>query len=459
MSLSTAVEKVDAVTAWGVALDRIRGRIHRQTYDTWFRPLRCTGNGDGTVHLAVPSKFHHDWISDNYLGFITEQLTDICGRDVEVMLEVAPDLAPVVEEPAAPPVATSPTVTTGDSKNAPICRLNDRYTFETFVSGPSNQFAHAACQAVADQPARTYNPLFIYGGTGLGKTHLLHAIGLQMLERDRSTRIIYVSTESFMNDMIDSVRHEKMEAFRARYRSQCDVLLVDDIQFLGGKDRTQEEFFHTFNHLYESERQIVITCDKLPSEIPGIEERLRTRFQCGLLVDIKAPEMETRVAILRNKAETEKITLPDDVALFLATNITNNVRELEGSLIRLQAFASMYHTPITLELAREQLKSLVSTPDRALSPDHIQKLVANYFSIKVSDLRSQRRHRAVSLPRQIAMFLCRKHCHLSFPEIGERFGGKDHSTVISAVRKIESNINSDGEIKKAVEALENSLVD
>jgi chromosomal replication initiator protein len=237
------------------------------------------------------------------------------------------------------------------------------------------------------------------------------------------------------------------------------VLLVDDIQFLGGKDRTQEEFFHTFNHLYESERQIVITCDKLPSEIPGIEERLRTRFLCGLIADIKAPEMETRVAILRNKAETEKITLPDDVALFLATNITNNVRELEGSLIRLQAFASMYNAAITLELAREQLKSLVSTPDRAISADHIQKLVANYFSIKVADLRSQRRHRAVSMPRQIAMFLCRKHCHLSFPEIGERFGGKDHTTVISAVRKIESSIMSDGEIKKAVEAVENSLVE
>ncbi|MBN2361654.1 MAG: chromosomal replication initiator protein DnaA [Deltaproteobacteria bacterium] len=457
MSLSTTVEKKDAAAAWHEALENIRGRIHRQTFDTWFRPLRCTGNGDDGVHLAVPSKFHLDWISDNYLSFITEQLSGICGREVEVRLEIAPELATAVEEAApASPERSAPS--TGEVKAAPICRLNERYTFETFVTGPSNQFARAASQAVADKPAHAYNPLFIYGGTGLGKTHLLHAIGLQMLERERGTRVIYVSTEAFMNDMIDSVRHEKMEAFRARYRSQCDVLLVDDIQFLGGKDRTQEEFFHTFNHLYESERQIVITCDKLPHEIPGIEERLRTRFQCGLLVDIKPPEMETRVAILRNKAETEKITLPDDVALFLATNITSNVRELEGSLIRLQAFASMYHAPITLELAREQLKSLASAPERALSPEHIQKLVANYFSLKVSDLRSQRRHRAVSLPRQIAMFLCRKHCHLSFPEIGERFGGKDHTTVISAVRKIETSLGNDGDIKKSVEAIETSLL-
>jgi chromosomal replication initiator protein len=443
-------------------LCNIEQRINKQSFATWFRPIFCQGGDSRSLQLAVPSKFHLDWVNDHYLSVIKEQLSLLCDRDISVEIDVAPELAarPVEvvspegdEAPAAPihmSEATRPS-TLGR-------RLNERYTFETFVGGPSNQFAYAACQAVADKPARAYNPLFIYGGVGLGKTHLLHAIGLSMLERDPATKIIYVSTEEFMNDLIDSIRHEKMDAFRARYRSRCDVLLIDDIQFLGAKDRTQEEFFHTFNYLYESQRQIVITSDKVPHEIPGIEERLRTRFQCGLIADIQAPEMETRIAILQTKAESDHIDLPDDVAMYLATNIKSNVRELEGSLIRLQAFASMYRKPITLDIAKEQLQGLVHSEQKALTAEHVQKIVASYFGLKSADLRGQKRQRAISQPRQIAMYLARKHCGLSFPEIGERFGGKDHTTVMSAVRKIEAALESDPSTKKAVDALESTLL-
>ncbi|MFH1811960.1 MAG: chromosomal replication initiator protein DnaA [Pseudomonadota bacterium] len=442
--------------AWPLALAQIQQRINGQSYNTWFRQLHCTGGDARSLSLAVPSKFHLDWVQDHYASFIAENLRDLCGHDVELRLSVAPELIPIVDDTPEPP-AMAGVAPTEAAARQPHDRLNARYTFDSFVTGPSNQFARAACEAVAENPAQAYNPLFLYGGVGLGKTHLLHAIGLGLLQRAPATKIIYVTTEEFMNDLIDSMRHEKMGAFRARYRSQCDVLMVDDIQFLTGKERTQEEFFHTFNFLFESHRQIVITSDKFPHEIPGLEERLRTRFQCGLIADIQAPEMETRVAILRAKAENDQIHLPDEVALFLATTIKSNVRELEGSLIRLQAYASLTNQPISLEMAKDRLKGLVSSSEKAVSAEQVQKLVASYFSLKTSDLRSQRRHRAVSLPRQIAMYICRKHCNLSFPEIGERFGGKDHTTVMSAVRKIEGKLPNDAQISKAVAAIESSL--
>lgn len=354
---------------------------------------------------------------------------------------------PVAEAPPEPRPAA-------DDSQFP---LNPFYRFENFVVGPSNQFAHAASESVANQPARAYNPLFIYGGTGLGKTHLLHAIAHRILERDPSQRVTYVSGEEFTNQVVKGISRQEMDKFRERYRAGCDVLLVDDVHVLAGRERTQEEFFYTFNALHAAQKQIVLTSDKFPQEIPGLEERLRSRFQWGLIADIKAPELETRVAILKRKAERDRIDLPDEIAFFLAQNIWRNVRALEGALIQLAAYASLTGRPLTQGLAREALRYLLESQDKALTVESIQKLVAEHFDVKVADLRGQRRHRVIAHPRSIAMYLCRKHTQASFPQIGERFGGKDHSTVIAAVRKVEKAIGSDPAVRNEVEALERKL--
>lgn len=472
-----AVQVCAPVDAWPIVLKQIRKRIHPQSFH-WFQRTYCYEGDPRTLRLAVPSKFHQDFISDHYFDFLHDQLQDVCGVDISIELVVAPELIPETpeeEEPAsnepqssqasAPQLSSSRQGASTQSTNirtgpaqAHVGQLNPRYRFDSFVTGGSNQFARAASEAVAANPAGVYNPLFIYGGVGLGKTHLLHAIGHEILRRNPRAKVNYVTTEAFMNDLIDSLHHGKMGAFRARYRSECDVLLVDDIQFLSGKERTQEEFFHTFNYLYESQRQVVISSDKFPHEIPGIEERLRTRFQSGLIADITAPEMETRVAILRAKAEAEQISLPDDVAMFLATHIKSNVRELEGALIRLQAYASLSGQALDLPMAQQRMRGMVAEQNKVLNAEQVQKIVANYYSVKVADLRGSRRHRAIAAPRQVAMYLCRKHCGLSYNEIGQSFGGKDHSTVISAVRKIEKNIDSDPKLGQTIQTLENSLL-
>jgi len=345
---------------------------------------------------------------------------------------------------------------------APIIRtlgqpLNPKHTFETFVVGASNQFAHAAARAVAEQPAIQYNPLFIYSDAGLGKTHLLHAIGNYVLRANPKAKICYISAEKFANDLIESIQHGKMPAFREKYRDSYDILLMDDIQFIAGKDRTQEEFFHTFNALHSSRRQIVVTSDKFPKDIPGLEERIRTRFEWGLIADIQAPEIETRIAILRAKAEIDDIYLPNDVALFLASNIKSNIRELEGSLIRLGAQASLSGTEIGLDMAKQLLRNLIKEPSNSISPDAIQDAVARHFGIKVSDLKGRDRSRRVSLPRQITMYLIRKYCEKSYPDIGILLGGKDHSTVLHGVKSVTSDIEHDPEIRRHVEAIQNSL--
>jgi chromosomal replication initiator protein len=335
--------------------------------------------------------------------------------------------------------------------------LNPRYQFETFVCGPSNQFAFAASKAVADKPGQSYNPLFLFGRVGLGKTHLVTAIGQHVLRANPATRVIYTSSEQFTNEVVNAVLGNKLEQLHQKYRDKCEVLLIDDIQLIAGKERTQHEFFHIFNTLYDSQRQIVVTSDKLPHEIPDIEERLRNRFQFGLIADIQAPEIETRVAILRQKAIEEGVNVPDDVAFFLAENIRSNVRELEGGLVRVLAHASLTGAPITVEHARRVLSDIIDSRPAQLSVESIQKSVADYFRVRVADLKSKRRHKTLVRPRQVAMYLARKHVQASYPDLGTRFGDKDHTTVMSACRKIESLLAADSSLRTQVTDIERRL--
>ena len=316
--------------------------------------------------------------------------------------------------------------------------LIPRYTFDTFIVGPSNQFAHAACRAVAEAPSRSYNPLFIYGGVGLGKTHLMHAIGQYVLEHNQNLKLTYISSERFMNEMINALRYERILDFRERYRS-VDVLLVDDIQFVSGKEGTQTEFFHTFNALYDAQKQIVLSSDHPPHEIPNLEERLRSRFEWGLIADIQAPDIETKIAILKRKAEAEAVPLPDNVAMYIAGRIKSNIRELEGSLIRLIAYASLTGREISLELTQEVLRNMIEADTKAITIETIQKFVAEYYQLKVAELKSRNNSKSVAMPRQVAMYLCKTLTHASLPEIGRSFGGKHHSTVIHSIRKVEDS--------------------
>jgi len=325
-----------------------------------------------------------------------------------------------------------------------LAGLNPRYLFETFIVGPSNQFAHAACRAVAEAPSRSYNPLFIYGGVGLGKTHLMHAIGHYVLLHQRSLVLTYISSERFMNEMINAVRYDRILEFRERYRS-VDVLLVDDIQFLAGKEGTQTEFFHTFNALYDSQKQIVISSDCPPHEIPALEERLRSRFEWGLIADIQPPDLETKVAILKRKAEAEAVPLPDNVAIYIAGKIKSNIRELEGSLIRLIAYASLTGREISLALAQDVLRNILDHEHRAVTIEIIQKFVSDYYQLKLTELKSRNNSKSVAMPRQIAMYLCKNLTNASLPEIGRSFGGKHHSTVIHSIRKVEEMRQKDGD--------------
>jgi chromosomal replication initiator protein len=330
--------------------------------------------------------------------------------------------------------------------------LITRYTFDTFIVGPSNQFADAACRAVAETPSRSYNPLFIHGGVGLGKTHLMHAIGHYVVQHHPGLALTYISSERFMNEMINAVRFDRILEFRARYRS-VDVLLVDDIQFVSGKEGTQNEFFHTFNALHDAQKQIVISSDRPPHEIPALEERLRSRFEWGLIADIQPPDLETKVAILKKKAENEAIPLPDNVAMYMASRIKSNIRELEGSLIRLIAYASLTSKPLTIELAQDVLKNVLDHDQRAVTIEHIQKFVAEYFQLKVHELKSRNNSKSVALPRQVAMYLCKALTHASLPEIGRSFGGKHHSTVIHSIKKVEEMRKKNPDFSHQVENL------
>jgi chromosomal replication initiator protein len=442
---------------WESALSTLEGRIKPHNFEMWLRPINCRSIEGHKIRLTAPSKWIKEWFQDNYQAIVLDALRAQTSIDYELVFDVRePDGEPAVEAPAAAPAEpTRPVVDT--RAEAQATDLLSKYRFDAYVVGPSNQLAHAASRAVAEVPAGKYNPLFIYGGVGLGKTHLVHAIGHHIREKNPSWRILYLKTETFMNEYINCIRNGKIDDFRRKYRERCDVLLMDDIQFLAGKDRTQDEFFHTFNSLFESHRQIVLTADKYPHEIPDLEERLRSRFQSGLIADIQPPELETRIAILKKKADLDQISLPDDVAIYLATNIKSNVRELEGLLIRVAAFAGLQEQPITIEFAKETLKNFLTQAAHSLTVETVQKEVANYFNVKLQDLKSPKRHQAIARPRQIAMYLARKLCKASYPDLGQRFGGKDHTTVLSACRKIESLVQSDPKTRHTVEELERHL--
>lgn len=433
----------------------LQTKISGLNYNNWIKPATFRLSAEQSMTIEVPNKFIRDWISDNYLHLIKYELFKITGREHQILFSIVEE-SPVLEEktPASPQQEEKKPV---QSEKKSYEGLNPKYTFETFVVGSSNQFSHAASRAVANLPALAYNPLFIYGGVGLGKTHLLNAIGLEILRTQKHLKVLYVHAEHFTNELINSIRYEKMFEFRKKYRESCDVLLMDDIQFIAGKERTQEEFFHTFNFLYESRRQVVVTSDRFPKDIPHLEERLRSRFEWGLIADIQAPDIETRVAILKKKAEEDGIALPDEVAMYLATHIRQNVRELEGSLIRLSAFSSLSGNEISLDMVRDVLKNLLPERNRLLSVETIQKMVADHYHIKISDLKSARRLKTLAFPRQIAMYLCRKHVKSSFPELGIKFGGKDHSTVVHAVQKIERLLSNDPSLKSEISSLEKIL--
>lgn len=433
--------------------DKIKNKISELNYNTWFKTILGAEIKENTFVLSVPNKFVADWINDFYGDLIRQELALITDANYRIAFEIPPgqeQQPQFPETPQGPRPAQAIRVRSVDS-------LNPKYSFDRFVVGSSNQFAHAACKAVADMPGSHYNPLFLYGGVGLGKTHLLHAIGLHLGEIVKDIQVIYVSAEKFMNELINALRYEKMPEFRKKFRDRCDILLIDDIQFIGGKDRTQDEFFHTFNTLHDSHRQIVVTSDKPPKELQGIEERLRSRFEWGLQADIGPPDLETRIAILKKKAETSGLRCPDDVAMFLASAIKSNVRELEGSLIRINAFASLTGTGITVELAKEILGDMVEDKERRYSIESIQRLVADFYKINISDLKSPRRVKSLAHPRQVAMYLCKKHVRTSFPEIGSKFGGKDHTTVMHACRKIERLLASDTILQNDINSIEKSL--
>ena len=420
---------------WDQILSRVETKVNRHSFYTWFKPTAFVADGGNAITVRVPNPLFKDWLTKHYSVVLAEALAEVRRTGASLVF--------VAEGTAAPAAVPEPPPAPGDELDAPVETtsvspggLNTRYTFDTFIVGPSNQFAHAACRAVAEAPSRSYNPLFIYGGVGLGKTHLMHAIGQYLLEHNAGLKLTYISSERFMNEMINALRYDRILDFRERYRS-VDVLLVDDIQFVSGKEGTQTEFFHTFNALYDAQKQIVLSSDHPPHEIPALEERLRSRFEWGLIADIQPPDIETRVAILKRKAEAEAVPLPDGVAMYIAGRIRSNIRELEGSLIRLIAYASLTGREISLELTREVLKNVIDQDTKAVTIETIQRFVADHYQLKVGELKSRNNSKSVAMPRQIAMYLCKNLTHASLPEIGRSFGGKHHSTVIHSIKKVE----------------------
>ena len=431
-------------SVWDRVLGRIETKVNRHCFYTWFKPAVFIDDNGGTVRIRVPNTLFRDWLTKHYAGVIAEALSEISRADTTIAFITDDDGPEAVDSPPDPTPDTAPATPARTPAG-----LNPRYTFGTFVVGSSNQFAHAACRAVAEAPSRSYNPLYIYGGVGLGKTHLMHAIGQYVLDHDPGLKLTYISSERFMNEMINAVRYDRILDFRERYRN-VDILLVDDVQFFAGKEGTQTEFFHTFNSLYDLQKQIVISSDCPPREIPSLEERLRSRFEWGLIADIQLPDLETKVAILKKKAEVEAVPLPDNVAIYIAGKIKSNIRELEGSLIRLIAYASLTGREINLQLTQDVLKNVLAHDDRAVTIEIIQKSVADHYQLKPRDLKSRNSSKSISRPRQIAMYLCKSLTSASLPEIGRSFGGKHHSTVIHSIRKIEGLRKSDSDFNTLI---------
>jgi chromosomal replication initiator protein len=427
---------------WQAAQEELRFQLSKPSYETWLKNASLVGRDKNDFKIGVPTKLAKDWLEDRYLAMIKETLSAIVSGDVSVAFEVVPGQEAGSRKTAVA-VADEPPPEEEEPELAEASQLNPKFQFQHFVVGNNSRFAHAACRAVAETPAKAYNPLFLYGGVGLGKTHLMHAIGHAVLEKHHRRRVAYVTSEKFMNEMITSIQEGRMNDFRTRYRT-VDVLLVDDIQFLAGKDRTQEEFFHTFNSLHELNRQIVISSDRPPKEIPTLEDRLRSRFSWGLIADIQPADFETRVAILKSKVGSAAKLVPEDVLSFIAHKIQKNIRELEGALIRVIAHASLNRSAVNVDMAARLLQDVIpSTDTRTLSIDTISRAVANFYHISLEEMKGKRRDKHIVFPRQVAMFLIREETASSLPAIGQAFGGRDHTTVLHSYEKINTESRED----------------
>lgn len=442
---------------WAEVVDKLQLELSTPSFETWVKSIVPKSIDDGVLELEVPTDFTRQIIASRYTGLLRDILSKSAGQSLDVRLTIAP--APQMANPAPAAAVPAPNLAKAapaGGREAPAeyqSRLNPKYIFSAFVVGSSNRFAHAACQAVAEMPARAYNPLFMYGGVGLGKTHLMHAIGHQVLQTTPTARVLYVSSENFTNEMIIAIRDDKMVRFRQRFRG-IDVLLIDDIQFVAGKERTQEEFFHTFEALHGARKQIVISSDRPPKDIPTLEERLRSRFEWGLITDIQPPDLETRMAILAKKAQIENLSVPDSVLQLIASRIDTNIRELEGALIRVMAYGSITRQRLTHELAIDALKDVIpETRPKPITIRLIQEQVAQHFDLKVDEFKAKKRTKAVAYPRQLAMYIAREITDASLPKIGEEFGGRDHTTVIHACEKIKHDVKTDVQVQQTVDQL------
>lgn len=432
---------------WQQILSIIQTKLSKPSFDTWFKATKALTLNDHSVVISAPTTFAVEWLESRYTKLVSTTVYEVLGKQVDVRFVIEETKSP---EPAPQPPAPQLQVTSDDFQSN---MLNPKYTFDTFVIGSGNRFAHAASLAVAEAPAKAYNPLFLYGGVGLGKTHLMHAIGHYILEHNPSSKVVYISSEKFTNEFINSIRDNRAESFRNKYRS-VDILLIDDIQFLAGKESTQEEFFHTFNALHEERKQIIISSDRPPKEIPTLEERLRSRFEWGLITDIQPPDLETRIAILRKKAKAENLDIPNEAMMYIANQIDTNIRELEGALIRVVAYSSLTNQDVTTHLAAEALKDIIpSSRPRMITIQDIQQKVGEYYNLRLEDFKARKRTKAVAFPRQIAMYLSRELTDYSLPKIGEAFGGRDHTTVIHAHEKISQSLKNDQELYKVINNL------
>ncbi|MEA2108167.1 MAG: chromosomal replication initiator protein DnaA [Pseudomonadota bacterium] len=441
---------------WSQVLDHIKEQVNEHNYLTWFKPIKIKKMADSVLTLEVPNRFFKDWLAENYPTAIEDAIRKVSTRDISVSYMVAKKTPAYLKQNNKNP-EDSPASKSSTSVQLKDSPFNPKYTFSEFVVGPSNEFSHAASLAVAKQPGTSYNPLFIYSSAGLGKTHLLHAIGNHINQYNSRLKAHYVTSEDFTNDLIGALKEDRMPQFRNKYR-QMDVLLIDDIQFIAGKERTQEEFFHTFNSLYKSHKQIVLTSDKFPMDIPKLEDRLRTRFEWGLIADIQPPDNETLVAILITKANQENLNLSTEVAFFLAENVSSNIRTLEGALLRIAAFSSLKNKrEISIDFVKKVLKDIIKMDEKIITVDEIITKTAEYYHLRTSDIRSRRKTRNIVIPRQIAMYLARQLTHCSYPDIADKFGGKDHSTVIYAEKKVKNTLLKDSNTLDIINKISSEL--
>ncbi|WP_440897373.1 chromosomal replication initiator protein DnaA [Amphibacillus sp. Q70] len=440
---------------WISTLSYVKEKVAGESFETWFKNTKANKISGDTLIVTAPNEFTRDWLERTYTNLVSDAIFEVAGTRLKTVF-VLPDDEKKVEEKKNK-INRKPSVVNNENYHRSKTMLNDKYTFDSFVIGSGNRFAHAASLAVAEAPAKAYNPLFIYGGVGLGKTHLMHAIGHYIIKHNPDAKVVYLSSEKFTNEFINSIRDNKAENFRNKYRN-VDILLVDDIQFLAGKEQTQEEFFHTFNTLHEESKQIIISSDRPPKEIPTLEDRLRSRFEWGLITDITPPDLETRIAILRKKAKADGLDIPNEVMLYIANQIDTNIRELEGALIRVVAYSSLINQDIDASLAAEALKDIIpSSRPKMITAATIQELVAEKYNIKLEEFAAKKRTRSVAFPRQIAMYLSRELTDLSLPKIGEEFGGRDHTTVLHAHEKISRLMTEDQLLNQEIEEIINQL--